>query len=91
MHELAIAIAPHEAAARIFGAHDFSMHVGMRGVQPVSMTQPSSLTPRQTRTTSHAVASRALVKTSHATSSGADSVHGRFVQFERRTKHFPFV
>jgi hypothetical protein len=80
----------HAVAARIRGAHDFSMHVGMRGVQPVSTTQPSSLMPRQTRTTSHAVASRAFVKTSHAISCGADSVHGRFVQFDRRTKHFPF-
>ena len=80
----------HPVAARIFGAHDFSTHVGMRGVQPVSTTQPSSLMPRHTRTTSHAVASRAFVKTSHAVSCGDASVQGRSVQFARRTKHFPF-
>jgi len=88
MHDDGTAL--HAVAARILGAHDRSMHVGMRGVQPLSTTQPSSLTPRHTRTTSHAVASRAFVKTSHATSAGALSVHGSPVQFERRTKHFPF-
>lgn len=88
MHDEGTLLQP--VAARMRGAHDFSMHVGMRGVQPVSTTQPSSLMPRHSRTTSHAVASRAFVKTSHATSCGDDSVHGRSLQFEWRTKHFPF-
>jgi hypothetical protein len=54
-------IALHAVAARIFGAHDLSMHVAICGWHPTSTTQPSSLMPRHTRTTSHAVASLALL------------------------------
>ena len=58
MHDAEIAL--HDVAARIFGAHDFSMHVAICGRQFVSSLQPSSLMPRHTRKTSHAVASRAF-------------------------------
>jgi len=77
-------------AARMRGAHDFSTHVGMRGVHLLSSTQPSSLMPRHALTTSHAVASRAFAYTSHETCFGGVSVHGRSEQFAWRTKHFPF-
>jgi hypothetical protein len=58
MHDIGIAL--HAVAARTFGAHDFSMHVAICGRQPVSSLQPSSLTPRHARKTSHAVASCAF-------------------------------
>jgi hypothetical protein len=89
MHEPAISL--HASAARIFDTHERSMHVAICGRQPVSTLQPSSLMPWHARTTSHAVASRALAKTSHETSAGADSVHGRPLQFDLRTKHLPWV
>jgi hypothetical protein len=81
----------HWVAAMIFGTHDRSMHVAICGRQFVSTLQPSSLTPRHERTMSHGVVSRACAKTSHETSAGADSVHGRPVQFDLRTKHFPWL